>query len=183
MDFAALDAIAQKAVRKLNGRIPLGTSREDAYQDAVVSTLRWADVEPPAGVPREAFLVMKTWGDLKDKYAREYARNSAVEAERGAQCNRQGRWKHTESPEDPYLQLNPRKPEPTATPDADTVIDVQTAITRLGEPGATVIRMEMEGRSHTEIGAAFGYSRSWASRTLARAREQLKTLLESYRDA
>lgn len=186
MEFKELDTIARKAVRKLNGALPLGVSAEDALQDAYVEVLRWDKVTEPPGVAREAFLVMKTWGSLKDKYARDFKKHSERrEAETAVWSSAAlGPARREDAPDrDGLVPVNPRhQVAPNPASPTDTHIDVHAAIDKLGEPHATMIRMELEGADHATIGVALGFSRSWVSRSIAAAKQQLATLLESYAD-
>jgi RNA polymerase sigma factor (sigma-70 family) len=178
MDYEQLDLIARKAVARLRKRLPPGVTRQDAYQEACAEALRWADVDPPPGVPREAFLVMKAWGTLADRYAREFQKQSLHRGDGpGLFTNRDNL---DETGEDP-VPLNPVRPEARPHPDvADIQVDVRAAVAMLPEPHRSLMLLLLEGLDHAAIAARVGMSRSWVSRRLAQARTKLSALLEDY---
>lgn len=181
MTYAELDKIARKVVRKLARRLPSDVGPDDAYQDACAEILRWAPVDPPVGVDREAFLVMKGWGTLKDKYARLFDKQrQRQEAERQSWA-RLPPQAGEERDADNLVPTNPgRQYVPAHEESADIQVDVQSAIDRLSPVWAKMIRMEMAGHDHETIAESVGYSRSWVSRQITLAKERLCELLESY---
>lgn len=179
MEYEQLDLIARKAVARLRKRLPPGVTRQDAYQEACAEALRWADVEPPPGVPREAFLVMKAWGTLTDRYAREFQKQSLHRGDGpGLFTNRDNM---DETGED-TVPLNPVRPE--ARPHqalADIQVDVRFAVDLLPEPHRSLMLLSLDGLDHAAIATRVGMSRSWVSRRLAHSRKKLSKLLEEYK--
>lgn len=179
MDSKYLETLANRVIRKLRNGLPLGVDREDAFQDACLEILRWADKDPPEGVDKEAFLVMKGWGTLTDKYTRMRQNDPQAHWTKQRRLTPWDRTKSEGSGED-AVALNPKTQAPSTPETADTTFDVRSAIDRLTEPGRSMVLLELDGLNYTEIGAKLGYHRSWVSRVLTAAKAQLAELLEDY---
>lgn len=167
MDAGQLQTLARRVRGKFRASTPPGVTSGDIEQDAIVRLLELErkGATPPKGVPLEAFLVQRTFGDLLDKYARDWKRGRKLKTEADGDQER---------------------PEPVGAfymPDQeaqDTKLDIESAISRLSDKEQRCVRLSLTGMTQTEIGDAVGLSQTLVSQILRQAREKMRANLLEY---
>jgi RNA polymerase sigma factor (sigma-70 family) len=156
VDDAELLHLAAKVVKNLlPGGLPNGVTRADAKQDAVCVLLELAQKPETPGVPRDAWLVVKTRGILRDRYGRLFR----------------------EAKSTPLTTLEGRA-VPCVDPESLTLsLDVREAISRLPEKQKFVILATMRGETQLQIAEGMGVGQSYVSQLLKAARASMKDLL------
>lgn len=189
MKHEDLEKLVTNALKRY-GRLPTGVDPEDARQEAWLAVLTW---EPRFNAVayscnKSAFLCMKAWGHLKDKFAKawkeEYAVKEYVESGRDSDN------KVSDGPDEgPCHFINRRifdrsAPE-HAVPDEhdrlDVVSDVRSAIAMLPEREGQIVTLRLEGLTQAQIATALGISQGLVSRLSRRADQCLAIVLEDYK--
>jgi len=164
VDEQRLTTLANRVVSKFRGRFPASVTERDAFNDAVVLLLeleKQVEARKPVPVSEDAWLFTRAHGDLKDRYARQYALDSRVRP-------------HSTAAPDSILVVDQGEPDP------DVIMDVREAVEKLSEPARTVMKHTLAGKTQVEIAALMGISQSYVSRFTRIARDELQTLLRDY---
>ncbi len=157
--------LSGKVLARFRGHYPPGWSRRDT-ENAIVALICELQYEHSARAPDvnfDAWIITRTWGDLSDRFAREYRHYR----------DHQG-----------LDALGPRVAveQDEAKQAADTALDVQSAIDKLPPAQARVIRLQMRGMTQTEIAKEVGVAQPYVQRLLKFARVALAEHLGAYSD-
>lgn len=160
LTVAHMQLLANRAAQKFGGRFPPGITHQDAVQDALVVILRVKD-DWNARIhlcERDAFLVMRAWGDLKDQYGRgwreEYVRRDSAPT--------------------------PIPSSAESAESADIQMDVRAALAVLTDREREVMEMHLDEKSQDEIGKALRITQSAVSQIMTRARSKMQEFLGAY---
>ena len=165
MDYDLLMLLAQRARAKFRGRYPNGVVASDCLQDCVVMILELEQqltTRLPAGVSRDAWLVTRCHGDLKDRYARQWKRDTDIRVI------------------GPVNPASAADPGPSAEEDFDRKEDIAEAFKGLKPIEQTVMRLTLEGLTQSEIAKKIGHTQPSVSQIIARAKKKLVEKLEAY---
>jgi RNA polymerase sigma factor (sigma-70 family) len=157
--------VAERVAGKFRGKFPPGVSYAECVQDSALLVMQLKDqhADRAPDVPFEAWLVMRVYGDLMDRYAREWRRESRLK------------------PVSSDVLFAPNVAYSADTAEVqETQTDVQAALDKLPEPYGQIMRLFMSGMTQTDIADEIGISQPRVSQMMKRAKVALRELLQVY---